>query len=123
MKEVYLHKDVFNLKSDKKKYKRITDKNWKEHYDIFEECFDCKKDCNQCKKNFKALVSFAELEDQLESNQICDREEVRKETVREILKSMLNKMYKLTGCGVPYHVKKFIEEIAMEYGVKLEDEE
>ena len=46
-------------------------------------------------------------------------EEVRKETAIEILKSMLNKMYKLTGCGVPYHVKKFIEEIAMEYSVEL----
>lgn len=53
------------------------------------------------------------------SNELCDREEARKETAREILKSMLNKMYKLTGCGVPYHVKKFIEEIAVEYGVEL----
>ena len=69
---------------------------------------------------------LAELEDKIESGELCDR----RETAAEILKSMLNKMYKLTGCGVPYHVKKFIEEIAMEYGVeplgnsdKLEDEE
>ena len=94
---------------------------------------------------------LAELEDKIESGELCEREEliehlmtakdtstltdkeieffikhneeVRKETAREILKSMLNKMYKLTGCGVPYHVKKFIEEIAMEYGVSLENEE
>ena len=56
---------------------------------------------------------------QIESGELCNREEVRKETAREILKSMLNKMYKLTGCGVPYHVKKFIEEVAMEYGVEI----
>ena len=60
-----------------------------------------------------------ELEDKIESGKLCDREEARKETAREILKSMLNKMYKLTGCGVPYHVKKFMEEIAMECGVEL----
>ena len=70
------------------------------------------------------------LENAIESGELCDREEARKETAREILKSMFNKMYKLTGCGVPYHVKKFIEEIAAEYGVepfgnseKLEDKE
>lgn len=43
------------------------------------------------------------------------------DTVREVLQKMLGKMYKLTGCGVPYHVKKFIEEIADEYGVNWED--
>lgn len=59
------------------------------------------------------------LENAIESGELCDRQEVRKETAEEILKSMLNKMYKLTGCGVPYHVKKFMEEIAMEYGVEL----
>lgn len=52
----------------------------------------------------------AEIQDKI-------REEVRKQTANEILKSMLNKMYKLTGCGVPYHVKKFIEEIAIEDGI------
>ena len=60
-----------------------------------------------------------ELEDKIERGELCDREEVRKETARDILKSVLNKMYKLTGCGVPYHVKKFMEEIAMKYGVEL----
>lgn len=43
------------------------------------------------------------------------------DTVREVLQKMLGKMYKLTGCGVPYNVKKFIEEIADEYGVNWED--
>ena len=41
------------------------------------------------------------------------------EVVKEILQKMLNKMYKLTGCGVPYHVGKFINEIAAEYGVEV----
>lgn len=63
----------------------------------------------------EGIERLAELEDKIERGELCDR----KETARKILKSMLNKMYKLTGCGVPYHVKKFMEEIAMEYGVEL----
>lgn len=48
-------------------------------------------------------------------------EKVRKETAREILNGMLKKMYKLTGCGVPYHVKEFIKEFAEEYNVEVEE--
>ena len=45
----------------------------------------------------------------------------RKKTAKEILNGMLKKMYKLTGCGVPYHVKAFIKEFAKEYGVAVEE--
>lgn len=46
---------------------------------------------------------------------------IRKETAKEILQGMLNNIHKLTGCGVPYHVKKFIEDFAKEYGVEVEE--
>ena len=48
-------------------------------------------------------------------------EKARKETAKEILNGMLKKMYKLTGCGVPYHVRAFIKEFAEEYGVEVEE--
>ena len=47
--------------------------------------------------------------------------EVRKETAKEILQAMNEKMNMLTGCGVPYHVKQFMEEIAMQYGVEVDE--
>ena len=108
-----------------KNYKRLTNRG--EPFYGFEKCRTCeygKDGCdNWCDQITGCFCRLQEIEDKIESGKLCDREEARKETAREILKSMLNKMYKLTGCGVPYHVKKFIEEIAMEYGVKLEDEE
>lgn len=93
-----------------KDYKRLTPNSYTETIGI----------AQQDKVFNQAVITQAwDWENKIESGELCDREEDRKETAREILKSMLNKMYKLTGCGVPYHVKKFIEEIAMEYGVEL----
>ena len=57
-------------------------------------------------KEREMMNRLAELEDKIESGELCDREEARKETVREILKSMLNKMYKLTGVWSPISCKK-----------------
>ena len=108
-----------------KDYKRLTERG--EPYYGFEKCKTCeygKDGCDKwCDQITGCFCRLQELEDKIESGELCNREEVRKETAREILKSMLNKMYKLTGCGVPYHVKKFMEEIANEYGIDLEDEE
>ena len=98
-----------------KDYKRLTEKDryWQD------EAFWQSSQEPSYEEVEEIYYRLAELEDKIEMGELCDK----KETAREILKSMLNKMYKLTGCGVPYHVKKFIEEIAMEYGVDLEDEE
>ena len=48
-------------------------------------------------------------------------EKARKGTAKEILQNMLGKMYKLTGCGVPYHVRAFIKEFSEQYGVEVEE--
>lgn len=45
--------------------------------------------------------------------------DVRKQAVKDVLLTMLDRMDRLTGCGVPYHVKKFINEIAAENGIEL----
>ena len=56
------------------KYKRLTNKNWKENYDIFEDvcCDTCAEDCGECERNFNALVRLAELEDKIENGQLLE---------------------------------------------------
>lgn len=65
---------------------------------------------------------LAELEDKIESGELCDREEVIKQTAREILQ----KLYRRTR---NYHgnrcllTSKDVIDIAELYGIDLEDEE
>lgn len=65
-----------------------------------------------------------ELEDKIESGELCDREEVKKETAREILERIKN--MKKNG----YTYEAMIAHLSVEYGFelfgnfdKLEDEE
>lgn len=62
-------------------------------------------------------------EERGEEMRLCNEE--RKQVVKDVLLTMLERMDRLTGCGVPYHVKKFINDIAVENGIELvkEDEE
>ena len=55
-------------------YKRLTNKNWKENYDIFEDvcCDTCAEDCGECERNFNVLVRLAELEDKIENGTLID---------------------------------------------------
>ncbi len=56
------------------KYKRLTNKNWKENYDIFEDvcCDTCAEDCGECERNFNALVRLAELEDKINNGTLIE---------------------------------------------------
>lgn len=93
------------------------------------------------------ITRLAELEDKIEAGELVDRDEyidrlmaakdisgmtdkeleffakhnakVRKQAVKGVLLTMLDRMDRLTGCGVPYHVRKFINDIATENGVEL----
>lgn len=55
-------------------YKRLTNKNWKENYDIFEDvcCDTCAENCGECEMNFNALVRLAELEDKIMDGTLID---------------------------------------------------
>lgn len=55
-------------------YKRLTNKDWKENYDIFEDlcCDTCTKDCGECERNFDALVRLAELEDEIDNGTLIE---------------------------------------------------
>lgn len=55
-------------------YKRLTNKDWKENYDIFDDvcCDTCTEDCGECERNFNALVRLAELEDKIENGTLIE---------------------------------------------------
>ena len=55
-------------------YKRLTNKDWKENYDIFEDvcCDTCTENCGKCERNFNALVRLAELEDKIENGMLVE---------------------------------------------------
>lgn len=55
-------------------YKRLTNKDWKENYDIFDDvcCDTCAEDCGECERNFNALVRLAELEDKIENGTLIE---------------------------------------------------
>lgn len=61
------------------------------------------------------LAKFAELEDKIESGELCDREEVRKQTAKEILKELL---FSVENCKKE-DILWYIESISKRYGVEL----
>lgn len=93
-------------------YKRLTNKDWKEHYDIFEDvcCDTCSEDCGQCERNFNALVRLAELEDRINNGTLIELPCGVGDTIYEVFK---------------YHKPPFIQQtkvekiIVTEKGLKL----
>lgn len=61
----------------------------------------------------EAIERLADLEDKIESGELCDREEVRKETARTCI--ILAKQYQ--------NGKKIVRDIAEKYDIDLEVEE
>ena len=71
------------------KYKRLTNKDWKENYDIFEDicCDICTEDCGECERNFNALVRLAELEDKIENGTLVELPCKAGDTIYEVFKN------------------------------------
>ena len=71
------------------KYKRLTNKDWKENYDIFEDicCDICTEDCGECERNFNALVRLAELEDKIEDGTLVELPCKVGDTIYEVFKN------------------------------------
>lgn len=74
------------------KYERLTNRG--EPFYGFEKCRTCeygKDGCdNWCDQITGCFCRLQELEDKIESGELCDREEVRKETAREILSKIID---------------------------------
>lgn len=99
-----------------KDYKRLTDRDECNMCDALM----CAKYCKECdaQKNFMRL---SELEDKIESGELCDREEVRKETAREILLLLGKGFDENTGKNfnnLPWY-ESFCRELKFRYGVEL----
>ena len=87
---------------------------------------DREKELNQMLQTIYRAGVMSETYNKLVAKVLIDAgyrkaNEVRKETAKEILQAMNEKMNMLTGCGVPYHVKQFMEEIAKKYGVEVDE--
>lgn len=62
-----------------------------------------------------------ELENKIESGELCDREEVEKETARKILKPLYNAIMEHPDCCV--NLSEDIKFLMEKYGIDLENEE
>ena len=72
-------------------------------------------------KKREMMNRLAELEDKIESGELCDREEVKKETAREILILLGHGFDVNTGKSfkdLPWY-KQFCRELKFRYGVEL----
>ena len=67
------------------------------------------------------LYRLWELENRVESGELCDREEARKETAREILKPLCNVIMEHPDCCV--NLSEDIKFLMEKYGIDLENEE
>ena len=78
-------------------YKRLTNKDWKENYDIFEDvcCDTCTDDCGECERNFNALVRLAEIEDKIENGTLIELPCKDIEELDIIKKGMIFIFYKI----------------------------
>ena len=98
-----------------KNYKRLTERRGGL---IIDNCGICpnvnnKQGCTD-KKCYEIMKNrLADLEDKIESGELCDREEVRKETARTCI--ILAKQYQ--------NGKKIVRDIAEKYDIDLEVEE
>lgn len=110
-----------------KDYKRLTrrDGNVVRHIEPIKSSHLANRMEEEIHKEFELIHRLADLEDKIESGELCEREEVRKITAREILL--------LLGKGFDETTKKnfkdlqwyeqFCRELKFRYGVDLEDEE
>lgn len=98
-----------------KDYKRLTVRR---SFGVIDNCANCpninnKQGCTD-KKCYEIMRNrLADLEDKIESGELCDREEVRKETAREILQIIRDSA----------HIHFAMRKIAKKYGVKLEEQQ
>ncbi len=117
-----------------KGYKRLTHKDDIYYVDVINDKHEIvcspKSDNNLCvvlsaQKIVKLLNRLVELENTIESGELCDCEEARKETAREIL-LLLGKGFDETARkdlkDLQWY-KQFCRELELRYGVDLEDEE
>lgn len=75
----------------------------------------------QKERDSEIMSRLAELEDKIESGELCEREEVRKETAREILFLLGKGFDETTGKDFKdlQWYKQFCRELELRYGIEL----
>lgn len=113
-----------------KNYKRLTERR---SGAVIDNCGNCpnvnnKQGCNY-KKCYDIMKNrLCDIEDKIESGELCDREEVRKETAREILQTLYRQTHNYYPSIDSYCVSrkvilvKDLEDACKKYGVNLEDQ-
>ncbi len=119
------------------KYKRLTNRG--EPFYGFEKCRTCeygKDGCdNWCDQITGCFCRLQELEDKIETGELCEREQVRKETAKEILEAVFQIMVenffdsagkqtyvtakKILRDICPVKVKNACKNVAEKYGIEL----
>lgn len=100
-----------------KDYKRLTGAEGRGVCDA-EYCEN--DDCLRCAAQIN-YDRLAELEDKIESGELCEREEVRKETAKEILLLLGKGFDETTGKDFKdlQWYKQFCRELELRYGIEL----
>lgn len=109
------------------KYERLTKKFKKDNGKETPKCFAnnifasrCDIDCEECWIS-KINHRLCEIEDKIESGELCDREEVKRETAKEIL-LLLGKGFDETARkdfkDLQWY-KQFCRELELRYGIEL----
>ena len=119
------------------KYERLTNRG--EPFYGFEKCKTCeygKDGCDKwCDQTTGCFCRLQELEDKIETGELCDREEVRKKTAKEILEAVFQIMVenffdsagkqtyvtakKILRDICPVKVKNACKNVAEKYGIEL----
>lgn len=108
------------------KYERLTNRG--EPFYGFEKCRTCeygKGGCDKwCDQITGCFCRLQEIEDKIESGELCEREEVRKETAREILRMLIGHEMRDKIAHMSWVITKqdllFVSE---KYGIDLEDKQ
>ena len=79
----------------------------------------------QKERDGEIINRLADLEDKIENGELCDREEIRKETAREILQELYNRLELVSedGACTMMLCNTHLFDLAKQFNVNLEDEE
>ena len=105
-----------------KVYKRLTyrDGNIVRHIEPIQSSHLSNRIAEEIHKEFELKDRLGELEDKIESGELCDREEVRKETAREILQMLVGHEIRDKEAHMSWViVKQDVTFIAEKYGIDL----
>ena len=107
-----------------KDYKRLTEQYYPCVACKNGKCLEPQHHCEE-REECEAYNRLFDLEDKIESGELCEREEVKRETAREILQELYNRCELVSEDGVctTMVTSSNIFDLAKQFNIDLEDEE